>query len=211
MLPGNVLSTTPEPAVFLLPRTGIRFSAASGLSDISFGGIALGDPSAGIIYQLWTAFIQNGSIWLSAPNTPPFVLLPGVGAVWVALAFDQNARVFVAYSLANGSSFYYWYDSLVSGYVTSALPGFVPRVFAALDDVRPAEASSADVILAYVRAGELYFRAQRDRFEVEYDLGPSPATLVQIGMNHGNRFQFAFQNVQGSHSVPPAEFSPGAI
>jgi hypothetical protein len=210
MLPNHILSAIPEPAPFLPPRTNIRFSAQSGLSDTHYGGIAIGDPSHGLQYQLWTAYTDStGSVYLQAPNTPAFVQLPNVGAVWVALAFDQNARVFIAYAQANGSAFYYWFDSTIPGYRTTPLNGVVPRVFASLDDSRVLELNSSDVILAYVRTGTLYFRAQRDRFGVEYTLGAAPATLVQIGMNHGNRFQFAFQNVQGNSVLPPSEWNPG--
>jgi hypothetical protein len=207
MMPNNTLSATPEPAPFLPPRQTVRFSAAAGTSDVHFGGIAVGDPSQGISYQLWSAFTDGSSVWLEAPNTPAFVLLPSVGAVWVALAFDQNARVFVAYVTSTGAAFYYWYDSTIPGYRTSALSGPLQSVFAALDDSRPALSSSSDVLLAYVRAGVLYYRQQRDRFGIEYDLGAVPASLVQIGMNHADRFQFAFQNVQGNNVLPPAEWA----
>ncbi len=210
MLPNQTLSSTVISAAFLPPRTNIRFSAQAGTVDTHFGGVALGNPSQGIQYQLWTAYIDAGDIWLSAPNTPAYNFLPGVGAVWVALAFDQNSREFLAYSTATGTAYYYWYDSTVPGYTTTALPGVVPRVFAALDDARPQESTSADIILTYTRNNELYFRAQRDRYGIEYLLTADiPATLVQVGMNEVFRFQFAFQNVQGAHSLPPAEFNPG--
>lgn len=209
MIPNNVLSTTPEPAPFLPPRTGVRYSAVAGSNDVSFGGVAIGDPSQGIAYQLWTAFTDGANVWLEAPNTPAFIYLANVGAVWVALAMDQNARPFVAYADKNGNASYNWFDSTIPGFRTSTLGGTVPRVFAALDDSRPALLASSDVVLAYVRAGTLFLRAQRDRFGIEYNLGAAPATLVQIGMNHGDRFQFAFQNVQGNSAVPPAEFHPG--
>jgi hypothetical protein len=208
MLPNNILSATAQPASFLAPRTTIRFSALAGRSDVHYGGVAVGDPSQGISYQLWTAYINGGNIWLGAPNTIAAPLLTGVSATWVALAFDQNARVFVAYSTANGQAYYYWFDSTIPGYRTTPLIGSINRVFAALDDSRPAEITQSDLILAYVRSGTLYFRAQRDRFGTEYTLGTAPATLVQIGMNRGNRFQFGFQNVQNNAVLPPAEYSP---
>lgn len=208
MLPNSVISTTPVPAPFLPPRTAVRYSAVAGQSDVHLGGVALGDPSQGIIAQLWTAFTDGTNILLSAPNTPPFVRLSNVNAVWVALAFDQNAREFIAYADIAGNANFFWFDSTISGFRTSALVGVVNRVFASLDDSRQAESSAADVILAYQRGTEFFFRAQRERFGVEHDLGAAPATLVQIGMSHANRFQFAFQNVQGNSVLPPAEWKP---
>lgn len=210
MIPNHVLSTVPVPSFFMPPRQNIRFSALTGLTDTHFGGIAISDASQGYLYQLWTATILNGDIWLSAPNTPIFKYLSGTNAVWVGLAFDQSANVFIAYVDGLGNASYRWFDSTIPGYRTTALATPVYRVFAALDDSRTAESSNNDVILAYVRSGTLFFRAQRDRFGVEYNLGAVPATLVQIGMNHVLRFQFAFQNVQGDKTLPPVEYSAPA-
>lgn len=213
MLPNNALSNTPLPAPFLAPRTAVRFDATHGLTDTHLGGVALGDASQGISYQLWSARADGANVYLSAPNTPEFVALPNVNAVWVALAIDQSAREFVAYADSNGNASYYWYDTTILAYRTSALAGVIPRVFAALDDSRPIEIGSSDVILAYERAGHLYFRQQRDRFGTEYDLGAvpgiSPSTLVQIGMNAKLRFQFAFQGVQIA-GLPPGELTEAA-
>lgn len=212
MIPNAILSSTPIPAPFLAPRTGVRFSLASGMTDTHFGGIALADPSQGITYQLWTAAIRGADIALSAPSVPEFTLLSGVNATWVALAMDQNAREFVAYADILGNASYYWFDSTIQAFRTSTLPGVVPRVFASLDDSRTAELGNSDIILAYERAGHLFFRAQRDRYGTEYDLGAvpgiSPSTLVQVGMNLKWRFQFAFQGVQ-SPGLAPAEWNVG--
>lgn len=207
-MPNNSLSSIAKFAPFLPPRTGTRFSSTAGKYDIHYGGIAIGDASQGLSYQTWTCFSDGINIWLEAPNTLPFIQLANVNASWVALAFDQNARPFIAYSTSAGNASYYWYDTTIPGYRTSSLTGIVPRVFAALDDIRPALSSSSDILLAYVRSGQLYMRVQRDRFGIEYNLGAAPATLVQIGMNKLFRFQFAFQNVQGNSVLPPSEWNP---
>lgn len=191
----------------------MRQSAQSGLSDQHYGGKALADPSAGITYQIWTASISGTNINLSAPAVPEFTVLSGVNAAWVALAFDQNAREFIAYADGVGNANYYWYDSTLPGFRTTALPGPVFQVFAALDDSRSVESTNSDILLAYVRSGTLYIRAQRDRYGTEYNLGSVPgidhtAQLVQIGMNTHWRFQFAFQNVQ-MPSLAPAEWNVG--
>ncbi len=207
MMPNNVLSTTPVPAAFLAPRTPIRFSAQTGLIDSHWGGIGIGDASHGLLYQVWTVQLIGGQAVLSAPNTAPFNFQALPNAAWIALAFDQNSRPYIAYADINCNASYYWYDSTIPGYRTSTLAGVVKRPFMVLDDPRPVESSNSDVLLAYVRNGELFYRQQRDRFGIEYDLGPAPATLVQFGMNHGLRMQFAFQNVQGSNVLPPEEYS----
>lgn len=206
-LPGNALSLQPLYAPFLAPRTGVRFDPAHGLVDTHWGGRAFGDATAGISYQIWTCRSDGVNIYLSAPSVSEFILLPNVNAVWVALAIDQSAHAFVAYVNAAGSAFYYWYDTTIPGYTTTALPGPVGKVFACFDDIRVPEITVADVILAYVRGQTLYYRQQRDRFGVEYNLGLAPATLVQMGMNSKFRLQFRFQGTQNvSNDVPPAEY-----
>jgi hypothetical protein len=207
MMPNDALSAVPIKGQFLPPRASVRFSPTAGMYDTHFGGVAIGNPSLGIVYQLWGAYTDGHNVWVTAPNTPAFILLANVGAVWVALAFDQNANIFVAYADKNGNASYYWFNSIVQGYVTSQLPGVVPRVFAALDDNRSALSQTADILLCYVRAGVLYMRQQRDRYGVEYTLGAAPAALVQVGMSTVDRFQFAFQNVQGNSVVPPVELA----
>jgi hypothetical protein len=65
-----------------------------------------------------------------------------------------------------------------------------------LDDKRPLQNAVSDVILAYTRSGNLYFRAQRDRYLVEYPLATAvTGTLDKVGMNTVNRLQFEFRVV----------------
>ena len=65
-----------------------------------------------------------------------------------------------------------------------------------LDDKRQSATAQGnnDIILAYVRAGKLYYRQQRDRYEVEYLLAEEiPAkVLTRIGMSKNYRLQFEF-------------------
>lgn len=208
MMPNNALSSTPVPSPFLAPRTNIRFSTQAGMVDTHFGGIAIGDASHGLQYQIWTCRTDGNNVFLSAANTLPFIQLANVQAQWVALAFDQGARPVIAYATKLGQAFYYFFDTVANAFVTRSLSGVIPRIFASLDDQRPALIAQSDVLICYVRAGTLFMRVQRDRFGVEYTLGAAPATLVQIGMDLKYRFQFAFQNVQGNSVLPPSEWSP---
>jgi hypothetical protein len=193
-LPNNALSSIPIPAAFNPPRTSLRDTAASGLSDSHMGGIAIGDPSHGLAYQLWTIFAQGGGIWISSPNTPSYEILPNTPAIWVALAFNQNSQPFIAWVVNNtGTAFYYWYDSTISNYRTSTLTGPLAQVFATLDDQRSIEIANSDIILAYIRGTTLYVRQERERFGTEYTLGTAPSSrMIQLGMNSIPRLQFAF-------------------
>lgn len=212
MLPNNALSSVPLPAPFLYPRNTVRFSQAAGQFDVHYGGIAIGDASQGLSYQVWQAYSDGTNVLLTAPNTAPFIQLANVNPVWISLAFDQNARPFIGYVTANGNAFYYWFDTIANAFVTSELSsgGSYKRIFSALDDLRPGNTSGSDIILAYTRGGQLYIRVQRDRYGVEYDLAALPeGQLVQIGMNLKWRFQFGFQGIQtNTGGLPPAEYAP---
>jgi hypothetical protein len=61
-----------------------------------------------------------------------------------------------------------------------------------LDDKRALASATNDVILAYIRAGGLYYRQQRDRFAVEYVVGTgvgSSSRIVALGMGANMRLQ----------------------
>lgn len=207
-MPNNVLSSQPIVGAFLAPRTVLRNTPALGLLDYHMGPVALSDPTLSIAYQLWTVRGDASNIYLSAPNTPEYPVLPGQSAIWVALGFDQNGNVFIAWTAnKTGQSYYYWFDTTIPGYRISAVPGVVNRVFACLDDPRPAEFQTDDVMVSYVRAQQLYMRQQRDRFGVEYDLGAAPGDIVQMGITHVLRMQWAFQNTTGNAGVPPKEYT----
>lgn len=209
-LPNNMLSTQPIAASFLAPRQQIRASSLEGLTDYHYGGIALGDSSQGLSYQVWTAYCPDGlNIWLLAPNTTPFTFLADVSPVWLALSFDQNSRPFIGYVTAQGTGFFYWFDTLVNKFVTTQLPtsGLYARIFASVDDLRPQNITNSDTILSYVRAGSLLIRQQRDRYSIEYTLGAAPGKLVQAYMNSHWRYQFAFLNTDGDRYLPPQEYT----
>ncbi len=207
-MPNNTLSSQPIVGAFLPPRAALRNTPLSGLSDVHDGPVAISNPSQGIAFQTWQVRADGVNIYLSAPNTPEFVYLPNTAAIWVALAFDQNGNTFIAWTqdLA-GQSFYRWFDTTIPGYRVSTLTGPVLRVFATLDDQRPIEFQNDDIIFAYTRLGTLFYRQQRDRFGIEYNLGAAPGALVQLGMSHVLRLQYAFQNTTGNAGIPPKEYS----
>ena len=76
---------------------------------------------------------------------------------------------------------------------TSILGAVNPRV--TLDDKRRGQTSSSDVILAYLRAGSLYYRQQRDRYLTEYLLTANPPCggLATLCMSTGGRLHLALR------------------
>lgn len=158
--------------------------------DHELGGIAIQDTSAGRQYQVWTAeIIDYTDIVLSAPNTPPFIYYSGTNITEVSLTFDQNLRVALAF-IEDGVTKLLWYDTAVGEEVITELPGcHSPKI--SMDDKRRGEEGNADILFFCVKDNAIYYRQQRDRFQVEYLFDDSrPIRRIQkIGMTSGFRFQ----------------------
>lgn len=153
--------------------------------------MALNDPSQGLNLQMWTLSYDSVNVRVTAQSGETAVLFSEAQISELSLAFDQNMRPTVAYRVG-GVLFLRWYDFTVPGYVTTNFgEGFSPRL--SLDDKRLSQIASSDIIFAYIRAGTLYYRQQRDRYEVERALRSDldPATRIKaIGMNRNWRMQF---------------------
>lgn len=201
MLPQNILSATPIESGFI----GGRSLPVRDVVDYEVGGIAIQDPSKGLLYQYWRARILNNAsdIVLDAEHVAPFTIISGNNITEVSLSFDRNMRPVIAY-VENGTAKLNWYDTEQGRQTTTDYPGIVtPRV--SHDDKRQLQSLVSDVIFAYIRDGGLYYRQQRDRFQVEIDptedmLEPNRAAiraqiaasagLVKIGLNRQLRMQF---------------------
>lgn len=194
-LPQNVASTVPLPSYFIYPRNlKVRRYPGDGFKDVHLGPIHLSDPTQGLSYQLWTVELKNGGAWLSAPNTPETLITTTGTANWVGLSFDQNGRPFICYAGSDGVAKFYWFDTVANNFVTTTLAAGITRVFAALDDPRPLNITNSDIVMFYKKLDRLYYRAQRDRYTIEYDLGQVLIyPIAQIGMNHVLRFQVLFK------------------
>jgi len=192
MLPDHVLSTQVIFGQYLTPDG----EDPSYLVDYEYGGIGISDPSAGLRYQIWTARLTRGvngfaEIYISAPNTPEFLAYSDFGITTVSLAFDQNMKQALAF-LQEGVAKLWWYDTTIPGYVLISLPAGTNFPKLCLDDKRFEQTATSDILLTYTRAGVLYFREQRDRFLIEYELRTDVVgDVLQFGMTEVNRVQWA--------------------
>lgn len=192
MIPLNRLSVTPQPAEFLEPDD---IETPSSLVDYELGGVDLNDASQGLRVRNWRLRMVGNDVRINADGVPETTLFTRSGITELSLAFDQNMRPYVAF-IQNGQAILRWYDTLAQQQVFLDLAeGTVtPRV--CLDDKRPLQVGASDVILAYVLNDNLYFRAQRDRFEVEYLLQANVGgRLIRVGMNRKYRLQFLMEEV----------------
>lgn len=192
-LPDNTLSSRAVPARF----SGARSGATSKTVDYENGGIAIQDPSEGLLYQRWRARLFNAGkddafVMLDAREVPEFVWLTVPYMTEISFSFDANMQPVVAF-VASGQSYLNWYDSSEGEYVTTSLGADITTPRVALDDKRYLASNGyqlSDVILGYVRGGNLYYRQQRDRYTIERLLTTNVKPLIRIGFNRGLRFQY---------------------
>lgn len=161
------------------------------LVDYEMGGVALLDTSQGLNFIPWRVRLDDYQVKLMPDGGSEIVLFEGTHISEISLTFDQNMRWSVGY-VQDGILKLNWFDSQVSARVTTVFAAARnPKM--ALDDKRPAEVATSDMILAYIAGNTLFYRQQRDRFLIERTLRTSlfPGTkLKNIGMNKNMRMQF---------------------
>jgi hypothetical protein len=186
MLPDGVLSSQPIVADFLPPRNAVPRP----LVDYELGGIALSDPSQGLMVKPWRMQWIDGQFIIDALAVAPTVVLSRAAVTEFSFTFDQNMKPFITFVDGTGA-YYYWYDGTVSDYRLVALPSGVITPKCSLDDKRSHQANISDIILAYMKGRGLYYRQQRDRFGIERLLNADAGVaLRRVGMNNVWRFQF---------------------
>lgn len=196
MIPENSVSDNSVHAPFSDTVRG----AVEYRTDYETGGVALNDGSEGMQVKLWTLRVVNDykEVQVSAPGVPWTTLFTRANVIEQAsLAFDNNMNPFVTFVEESGAAYMYWFDSLDSTQKFSALAGGVVDPRCCVDDRRATQVENSDIVLAYLRAGSLYVRYQRERYQTEHlmqaGLGTA-ARLVDVGMNRGLRFQWWLRN-----------------
>lgn len=192
MLPDSVLSTQTIRAAFRYPRNIRRDDK----TDYELGGVALNDASQGLETNVWRGTLKNGTVTIETLGVEPVPLYTDPGMIRFSFTFDQNMNPALAFDTEN-SSHLWWFDNTIPGYTLLTLPSGSKYATVGLDDHRRMQTSTSDIILAYMRDDNLYFRAQRERFLDEHLLesGLTNLGLRQIGLNEKLRFQFQFVRV----------------
>lgn len=162
------------------------------LVSLERGGIAINDATQGLDYQDWRCYIEGGVVKVTPVpgGTVTSVFTPTGVITSLSLAFDTNMAVTIAY-VEDGLVKLRWFNTTLPGIQTDTIAG-ATGCKCGTDEKRRDLEGLSDVIFAYLRAGNLYYRQQRDRYLVEYLVGAVPGSfkLRRVGKNVGNRFQF---------------------
>lgn len=176
---------------------------------MQWGPIELSDADQGLLVKIWTARVGGeglNEVTVTAPGSDITELFSRANEIKeISLAFDQNGQPLVAFVEDDGGSWLYWYDPVPAEYTFLELPSGVVNPRITMDDPRTFMNGRNDVILAYVRAGTLHYRQQRDRFTIEYTPtegvgGPtvSASGLRHISMNSKLRLEFMTDEGDGT-------------
>jgi hypothetical protein len=162
--------------------------------DQELGGIALNDPSQGMQVKTWTGYYDAGQVFLEAEGVAPTAVLAVAAPVDVlAISFDQLMRPLVAWQ-SGADSHLYFYDTSLGATTTLNVAG-ASSPFLTHDDKRVSQTGLSDVLFFYIKAGNVYYRQQRDRFGVERLIAAVPAgfeTIDAVGMAENNRLAIRF-------------------
>lgn len=166
------------------------------LEDYEIGGVAIQNPSQGLRVKVWHGFMVDGWITLEAPGVPATPIYTEPNIIEFSFTFDQNMNTFITFLVKApeddvATAKFRWFDSTILDYTVTTLDGYVESPRCSLDDKRPESLGISDVLLAYVKNDNLYIRAQRDRYTVEYLLKENVgATIHKFGMANKLRMQF---------------------
>lgn len=198
MIPQNRLSTWRMVAPFSGARAMPRLSL---LEDREDGGVGLSDSSQGLLVKTWEATCDGADITLRADGVSPTVVHSDADITEISFTFNQNMQPVLAW-VAGGITKLRYYDVGTSNFITTAFGATYQSPRVSLDDKHRLASDTNDVIFAYVRAGGLYYRQQRENYATERLLmsGLAAGTrLWRMGMSVENRLQFEL----GSEVVAP--------
>jgi hypothetical protein len=186
MLPDNVLSSQVMAGDFI----GAKAFESSPVVDYEDGGVALNNPSLGLMYQLWTCRLSGNDVIVSAPEVADTIIFTTSGITEISFTFDSNMNPALAYIQSSVAKLR-WYDTTINDFSIISFDSTVRTPKIVLDDKRTLQSSTRDIILAYVKGGKLCARQQRDRFTIEYELTNALYKgIIKFGMNNKLRLQF---------------------
>lgn len=184
MIPANAFTPIPIVSNFQYPYN----EPYSPLSQNVYGGVAIGDASLGRQVKVWNVSYNGSFINVKPADGPIAFSLEQGGVLSVSLAFDNNMGLVIAWTTTSGASLYY-FNTLTSTYITRFFAD-ISSCRVCVDDAREFYSANSDVIFSYTRSGTLYYRQQRDRYDVEYTIGTTSKQLIRAAPNVGNRLQF---------------------
>lgn len=181
MIPDNKLSNPTVVGEWLYPDN--LEPAGCGSADYEMGGIALNDASQGLRHTAWEFRLvqgeQESEVYVGPIGQGSTLIFSAPDITEITGSFDSNMNPVLGY-MQGANCRLRWFDTSIPGYTTTDIPGAIsPRL--CLDDKRPTQDASRDVLLFFLSFGYLAYRQQRDDYDIHRVLGAAPAGTVRLG------------------------------
>lgn len=199
MIPTGSWSCESKPKVFRTypkPLPEQRYGSAY---DVKIGPVNLSESNGRLdsrywlVYQLADKVVIRGAIDDNTWSEPTELFTELATITAISLSFDNLGRPVLAYQ-KNGGVYLWFYDSQLGDATikTISTVGLTPVVD--FDIKEDTSSVDADIMLYYVKEDSIYYRLQRDRFDVEYYTGVSEPNvkLRRAGVTSDNRFQVEY-------------------
>lgn len=184
MIPDNTITSAPIISNFAY----LEGQPYKPLYQQVMGGVALNNPTLGRLVQTWSVEYISGAIEIRSSDGTLVFSMTQPNVQTISLAFDNNMSPVLAWVTTGGANLYY-YDTITASYITRFFAG-VDSCRVAVDDPRDFYNTKSDVIFGYTLFGVVYWRQQRDRYEIGRTVGATGQPLIRMGPSLGNRLQF---------------------
>lgn len=192
MTPTFARSTIDRPVGFLYPDSAGKID----LIDMELG-TASGAGDSVVRNTSYEARV-NGSTAeyrkVGASSWSPIITVTGM-SLNVSFTFDQLMRPMLSYQTGSGlnrvarTAYLYWYDTTLSSFQTVSVANAISPLLT-FDYPFDSSMSFAEASWWYIRAGNICYRKQSDRFTIEYVFAAKPsnmAILATVGMGRNFR------------------------
>lgn len=165
------------------------------LEAFAEGGPVISDVSKGLSGYIWKAYIDGTQVVITRIGSDEIYKV-NIGRIvsQLDLTFDQNMRPFLTY-VADGLPYYYHFNSEDSTYSEIALDNSIRYPRCELDTRNTEDIPRSDIILGYIRDGNLCYRLQRERFLKERIIATDnkKTMLWRIGRLIDGRFGYQWR------------------
>lgn len=180
--------------------------------DIELGPLELNNSQNSLAKSYWLFEVVEGVVQLSKFNEDntlgsPVALFASGETHKLSGTFDQLGKPLVFYDTGTELRLW-WYNPLIEGHTTTVF-GVGKHPFATFDIRRFTGYQNSDALLFYVRDGAIYYRVQRDRYDIEYATPVTPYIdeLLQADMSVDYRMQLLYRYKDTGY-VPPTPIPP---
>ena len=172
---------------------GIAPTVPFAVNNVTIGPVALNDSSEGLNDKFWAAYFEPTTKNIVLDNlsgTTEVIVNEPLGIKRIGLAFDQNANDTYAWITDTNILKVRFFDGTITDDLTLEFGPAIDVVITMDMNYLPSNPNS-DILVFYIRDGAIFYRVQRDRYDIEYvtPVTSGASKLLNSGMRTDYRFQ----------------------